>query len=226
MSSTTGDRIENDDYPTPPWAVERLIEKVWLPRGRWLEPAAGAGQLIAAVNGLRLGIDWTAIELQKKHAPQLAELTSSYDVRDFFEVSKRWLDDPGDDRDLYPFDVAITNPPYSHALEFLKACRMLAPFVCMLLRVGWLEGGASDETAERAEWLDEDMPDVHILPNRPPFSKSKKTGKWGTDSATYAWCVWRPDASPVGSVSRLALTPKEVRADWLRLQRERDDAAA
>ena len=102
---------------------------------------------------------------------------------------------------------------------------MLAPWVCLLLRVGWLEGGASDATIERGEYLDEDMPDVHILPNRPPFAKSKKTGKWGTDSATYAWCVWGPDQRTAGTVSRLALTPKEVRADWLRLQRERDAAA-
>lgn len=225
MSSTTGNRIDNDDYPTPPWVVQRLLEAVALPGGHWIEPAAGAGQIITTVNQ-RDDIKWSAVELQRRHERALQRVLPHglYEVADFLEVAPDLIHNAKQGID---FNVAITNPPYSLAFDFVERMRQMADWVIVLLRIGWLEGGASKATAARAAFLAQNFPDVYILPNRPPFAKSKTTGKWGTDSATYAWMVWPPEKRTEkqgGKVCRLAVTPKEVRRAWLDLQRERDAA--
>ena len=62
------------------------------------------------------------------------------------------------------FDVAITNPPYFFAKQFVQRCQQLAKVVVMLVRVNFF---ASEK---RHEWLSGDMPDVYMLPNRPAFA--------------------------------------------------------
>lgn len=223
MSSTTGDTHAFDSYPTPPWAIERLLERVWLPGGRIWEPCAGEGRIIAEMRKVERfeRADFWATEIQERHRPSLLRLADTVRIGDIL--------DPAVDAAVLDHgvtcDLAITNPPYSLAFEVLRRCRAIADWTALLLRVGFLEGGASDATEDRAAFLDADQPDVYIIPNRPPFARSKKTGKFGTDSATYAWMVWTPERRRVGSVSRLALTPKDVRAEWLKLQREKCPAS-
>jgi len=181
MSATkknSNKRVANDYYPTPSWCVDRLLEEVNLPYtyplrsvGRWLEPAAGDGAIIRAVNaGLGTTPTWTAIELQDRFK---TDLEASVDPSRVYIES--FLDAPLNK----DYDVIITNPPFSKALEFIKKSIKLEPeYVCMLLRLNFMGSG------ERSDFLRQYTPDIYVLPNRPSFN-----GK-GTDSIEYAWFVW------------------------------------
>jgi len=175
MSSTKKNskkRIENDYYPTPDWCIDRLLDDLVLPPGNWLEPGAGDGAVIRALNkSYKRPITWTAIELQDKFKSDLEAIVepSRVHMESYFEMSLN-----------KEYDVVITNPPFSKALEFIKKSIELEPeYVCMLLRLNFMGSG------ERSDYLREHTPDIYVIPNRPSFN-----GK-GTDSIEYAWFVWR-----------------------------------
>lgn len=176
MSSTNrgGQRTESDYYPTPAWCVHRLLEAAELPGGVWLEPAAGTGELIGAVNEIRRDIQWRAVELRDDCASTLSRVVSSSGVitiADFLQVAPE-----GDDTE---YTAIITNPPYSMAMPMLEhALDFRARFIIMLLRLNFLA------SASRAAFMQRYTPDVYVLPNRPSFSGH------GTDSIEYAWFVW------------------------------------
>lgn len=202
------ERQEQDFYETPPWAVERLLDRIgkFLPAEQWLEPGAGGGLLIETVNrwmsdhgkGLPL---WTAVEIREDiawSAPPTKVIRG-----DFLEV-----DLPRKD-----FTVAITNPPYSLAVEFIARARKLADLTIMLLRVNFL---ASEK---RHAWFRSgNLPDsMLVLPNRPQFVHGRG------DSTEYAWYIWDeggrlPDLDPI---EVLDLTPKEVRQESNKLLAKR-----
>ena len=58
-------RKDYDNYPTPAWCVRRLLERVDLPGGTWLEPAAGDGAIVRAVRAARHDVDWIAVEIRE-----------------------------------------------------------------------------------------------------------------------------------------------------------------
>lgn len=215
MSSTTGNVHDFESYPTPPWAIERLLERVWLPFDSYLEPCAGDGNIIRAIakHTRSVARDPVAIEIQPQFAERLSAITDRVIIGDCLEELPRFAD--------RSFPLAITNTPFSLAFPILKELRRVADWVVLLLRVGFFEGGASPATEEKAAFLDEDFPDLYILPHRPPFSVSKTTGKPGQDSSTYCWAVWTPEKRREGKVTRLAVTPREVRKEWANLLRER-----
>lgn len=172
MSRTTLARHEKrvDFYPTPAWCVRRLLEAVELPGGIWLEPAVGERAIVDAVASVRSDVRWWTIDVRPEVHPDLvADFTAPLFDRDIDDIT------PGG----IGFDVAITNPPFSQAAEFVRAARRRARVVVMLLRLGWLA------SRERHGLLFGDEPDVYVLPDRPSF-----TGE-GADSADYAWMVWR-----------------------------------
>jgi len=79
------------------------------------------------------------------------------------------------------WDWCITNPPYRYAQEFIEKAMSVADEVVMLLRLGFLAG------QKRKDWWQVNRPKVvYVLSKRPSF-----TGR-GTDSADYAWVLWRP----------------------------------
>jgi hypothetical protein len=165
-------RDVSDVYETPGWCVRRLLEHVELPGGYWLEPSAGSGAIIRAVNEVRQDISWTAVEMRPECLVPLRTLNLASVLIDSFTVPWRPL---GGCR----FDVVIGNPPYKAALRFVQQSLELASVVVMLLRLNWL---ASEE---RAAWMREHTPSVYVLPNRPSF-----TGGSG-DATEYAWMLWR-----------------------------------
>jgi len=70
VSSTNrgnGKRSATDFYPTPPWCVHRLLDRLALPGGRWFEPRAGQGAIISAVNGARTDVTWSSSKLDRTH---------------------------------------------------------------------------------------------------------------------------------------------------------------
>lgn len=192
MSSTNrgGQRIENDVYSTPAWCVHRLLEALPLPAGQWgqwLEPAAGEGAIIQAVNEIRLvpPPDWMAIEI-REGAGAGALVPRCRMGQDFLT----W-------KPAGRFAVAITNPPYSLAQEFIGHAMLMAETVVMLLRLDFLG------SERRAPFLQVQEPSVYVLPNRPSFVGGK------TDSCEYAWFVF--GALARGEIRVLATTPREVR---------------
>jgi len=178
-----------DFYPTPSWCVARLLDVLPLPGGAWLEPSAGDGAIIRAVNARRADVDWIAIEARPECEAPLRAAGADTFIADFLGPEVGW---PGRTRF---FDVAILNPPFTHAQAFIDRCKALGSYVVALERLNFLEG------EERCDWLRADAPDVYVLPNRPSF-----TGE-GTDSIAYAWFVWTPERSrAAGTLRVLPLT--------------------
>lgn len=177
-----------DFFATPSWCVDRLLESADLPAGKWLEPAAGDGAIVHAVNARGASdIDWQLCELRPECRPQLEGL-GRVTVGDFLSANY--------ERDS--FDVVITNPPFSLAEKFIRKALLCAPYVAMLLRLNFLG------SAERHLLFWKHMPDVYVLPNRPSF-----TGR-GTDSTEYCWMVWQPSIRPA-QIKVLNLTSREER---------------
>jgi 16S rRNA G966 N2-methylase RsmD len=195
MSSTKrgGVRNRHDTYPTPSWAVRRIIEALTPRGGRWLEPCAGNGAIIRAIGALPRGpvMSWTAVEIRKQPISLIKKsLSSSHDVvvcGDFL------ADSPHPD---WPkqFDMAITNPPFSLAMPFIEKCRTISRHTVMLLRLNFL---ASEE---RSAFMQATRPDVYVLPNRPSFVRNGKV-----DSIEYAWYHWHENST--GIVRILPVTP-------------------
>jgi hypothetical protein len=191
-----------DYYPTPGWCVTRLLEKVNLPTENmeWLEPCVGNCAIVDSVNEFynsrqRPTPTWHAVEIQERFREDILERDIDFIIGDFFTIPKEMLGNP---------DVIITNPPFNHALEFIKSSLELQPqYVCMLLRLNFLGSG------ERSSFLRENMPDIYVLPNRPSFSGG------GTDSIEYAWFVWSKEnnygLNQSGKTCILESTSKEER---------------
>lgn len=191
MSSTNrgAERRPDDFYSTPAWAVHRLLEACPLPAGRWLEPCAGTGAIMHAVDAVRLDVEWSAVELREEERPKLLATTPRVRIGDYLAES------PG-----LRFDVLLTNPPFSLMVEFLERALCDAAYVVMLGRLAFLE------TAQRAPLFHAAQPDVYVLPDRPSFTNGP------TDSCAYAWFVWPPDRlRSTGTVRVLAPTPLHVR---------------
>lgn len=191
MSATNrgGHRSPADFYATPAWCVERLLEAVELPGGKWLEPAAGDGAIVRAAG--RDDVSWDLWELRDSERPALKRSAPRASVRigDFLAAAREG--DLGEAR----YDVAITNPPFRLAQEFIDACLGCADTVVMLLRLNYL--------ASKARWgfMSTHTPDVYVLPNRPSFTGG------GTDSIEYAWFVWGREPRSEGRVKVLGLRP-------------------
>jgi hypothetical protein len=91
------------------------------------------------------------------------------------------------------FSVAITNPPFRLAQDFIDACLTCSDTVVMLLRLNYL--------ASKSRWafMSQHTPDVYVLPSRPSFTGG------GTDSIEYAWFVWGQERRTQGTVKVLGL---------------------
>jgi hypothetical protein len=186
VSSTKRGRERNraDNYPTPAWCVKRLVEAVRLPAGDWLEPCAGDGAIIDAIN--IPGVKWDALEIRKIPVRRLEQ---NPNVAAVHCNALEFLQD-----ETLHYSVAISNPPFSLAQQFIDICLQRANHVVMLLRLNYLS------SEKRHEFMTHTRPDVYVLPNRPSF-----VGGGKTDSIEYAWFHWHPDAK--GKLRILSLTP-------------------
>ncbi len=188
MSSTNRgrDRNRSDWYPTPPWCVDALLGAISsrLPSGRWLEPCAGDGSIIRAVQRWRPELKWYAHELRREHGPELAQLDAvrGLVLGDFRHASH-----------AQGYAVGLTNPPFKLAEVFARRMRQITDHTILLLRLNFLGGEA------RNAWLRATRPDLYVLPERPQ-----------TDSVEYAWFHWHAKSSGVYTV--LPTTPVERRS--------------
>ena len=173
---------EGEFFPTPREVVYALLESplVDLPGGRWIEPCAGTGRIISAVNEMRDDVSWTICELNKMFKPNLQKVMGLNDdllgFGDF--VHRRWD---------YPMaDVLIMNPPFTLTMQFVLAAMKRARTVVLFQRQAWFG------SKQRSPWLCKHSPDRHQLGWRPSFRPDGKV-----DNCDYNWYVW-PEGSDAG----------------------------
>ncbi|UXN70923.1 hypothetical protein N8A98_06970 [Devosia neptuniae] len=168
----------DDFYPTPPEAVASLlaIERKWLPGGIVWEPACGDGAIVLPLRaaGFRVRAD----DLVDRGCPDSC-------VADFLKQ-----------KETPPHITSvITNPPFRLAREFVDTALEHAPYVAMLLRLAFLEGGA------RKPWFQSgSLARVHVSSRRlPMMHRAGWTGPKAGSAVCHAWFVWdkrhegRPD---------------------------------
>lgn len=236
MSSTRNSETYISTWETPRWATRRLLEAVNLQPGWWLEPGAGNGRIISAMEEDRPGAyNFIAVELRAECRAALAQqpnVKQLYCGADFLEWNARdaWAKIKGQCTEPHGsyFTGAILNPAFPVTLATVQKCLTICSEVHLLQRLNWLGGGENDG---KNEFLNNFMPDVSVLPNRvqfllngefpryPPGSvdgkgRSIAGHKMPGDSIEYAWYSW--GAKPLrfkaeGSIRALGLTSLEER---------------
>lgn len=174
MSSTNrgGKRSEADFYATPGWVTRAILPHVPIDGLVLCGDGAMMHELVLAGAGRVVGVE---IDAGRAHTAA-ARVSAVVHHADFLSapVALRFG----------PWDLIITNPPFSLAQRFVE--RALADVrvggtVAMLLRLAFLERQA------RAPFHRAHPSDVYVLPKRPSFSADG-----ATDSSAYAWFVWGP----------------------------------
>ena len=192
----TTNRREHDFYQTPPWCVDGILAELFPAPpagsealahvGHWVDPCAGNGALIRAVDAWaarcehqKIAILWQACEVAERHTRELQASLGRDSLGMRIGDTLQWLD-PDIHYQRARFDVCFMNPPFKDAQAFCQWGIEHAQTTIALLRLGFLE------TSKRNPWLRANMPAaVYVLPNRPSFTGT------GTDGTAYAWFVWR-----------------------------------
>lgn len=166
-------RAERDFYATDPKAIDILIDEckdIELHDDIW-EPACGMGHLSERLKQHGKRVISTDI-VNRGYAGQHREV-------DFLNCEDRLRTD------------IVTNPPYSHALEFVKAAlEKVLPghYVCMFLKIQFLEG------KKRKAFLKENPPKyVYVLSSRINCAENgdfEAIKNKGGGCLCYAWFVW------------------------------------
>lgn len=192
----------------------------------WLEPAAGDGAIVRAVNEFRAArklspIVWTLCEIRELVRPDLEALSDDVRILDFTKADeekirrlngRKILVEPGESMPRPKYDATIFNPPFILTMEFLRICWALSDQVAMLQRQNFI--GSED----RNEELRANMPDQYMIPDRVDFA-----GDGQGDAIGHSWWTWGPH-EPVarGELILLPCTPLEERkADRPRISLKR-----
>ena len=183
-----------DDYPTPGPVVDAFLDRIdWFRVRSFLEPCAGDGAILHRAD-CRISYPAKVIrscEIRSGTDYLDARMTASEAQASYALMGA-------------PFDLAITNPPFNLASQFLEKLLREAVTVCLLLRASWPAGprAASLRLAPPTH--------VYYLEQRPAFvatcqskacdasaplgtatcpecgSKMRDT----TDMHEYAWFCW------------------------------------
>lgn len=202
----TADQLggSHEVYPTPEWCVHRLLDEVELPVGIWLEPACGDGAIVRAAEAHSeryRGVRWWLCDVREDALNAAVEAASLLTYQewcgDFTSVAEDRV------RHLRGVaSVAITNPPFSLAQDFIVQTRRMVPLVYMLLPLPFFG------SAGREAFFREHAPTaIYQLPDRPVFAGT------GSNSVEYGWWCWNDHAPKIGFtlLKRLGTTPKGVR---------------
>ena len=180
MSATnrSNKRHKDDAYSTPKWLTRALMGRLNLSKdARILEPACGTGSIVEVLREQ----DYRNVWIGEKNLVKLVRCSRRYgcpvasysDYLAFDESNLGW-------------DLIVTNPPYTLALEFIQKSFKLSSslwadhaLIAMLLRVNFVGSG------ERAEFHNEHPSELLVTPRRPSFTYDGKT-----DATEYAWFVW------------------------------------
>lgn len=162
------EREENDFYATHPMAIPPLLDVLgWEKGGKFIfEPSCGQGHLSQM------------LDLYGHNVISTDLIDRGYGIGgiDFLKPTPF---------DGYPFDAVITNPPYKHALQFVKKSIEIAPIVCHFLNIKFLE------STTRQSFFKEFPPRyVCVFSYRIPCSMNAKFSKKEASTVCYAWFIW------------------------------------
>jgi hypothetical protein len=198
------ERQDADWYPTPEWCTRRLLEVPGLPTfGTWLEPAVGDGAIMRVVRDTYPDITWHTNDIRPESLLHAGIYhTATHYTGDFLALAPCITE---------KYSCIITNPPFSLAMEFVKASLPITYSVIMLLRLGFLE------SSDRNAWIRQNMPHyIYVLPNRQGGTADGKT-----DVFTYAWFHWTPEWDH-GALKPVTESTIMVLPDTPILERKRD----
>lgn len=170
MSTNSDNREKDDFYPTPPYAVQALLENIQLPHKIW-EPACGDGAISKELEAA--GHEVISTDLVDRGYGQ-ANIDFLMEIK-------------------CPAQYIITNPPYKLANQFVTKCFDLLHAheelfgFAMLLRLAWLEG---DE--RRRTIFDVHPPaEVMVFSKRLTMIRGDHDSAWyGSGKIAFAWMLW------------------------------------
>jgi hypothetical protein len=184
-SAPKGRRRASDRYLTPDPLARFLVGLTpeLAKADRVLEPSCGDGAFLDAIRGAGL-LDLELVGVDLELGPRARR---GGEAGDWIAKVADGLERPeGPDIAGDGYDVVIGNPPYSLAEAFVRrslARVRLGGVVAFLLRLSFLESRARVPLwTASCDPLDR----VHVLAERPSFTEDGRT-----DSAAYAWFVWR-----------------------------------
>lgn len=153
--ATVAERRPADDYPTPAHVTRLILPHLMTPR-TILEPAAGEGGMMRVVEAYWPKATVYGIEIDPVRA-KLAAVPNGDALEPRFSWKWRYDDQP--------FDLIITNPPFSLAIEYVKKALESGALECaFLLRLAFLE------SKRRAAFHRANPSDIYVLPERPSFA--------------------------------------------------------
>lgn len=164
--------VRKDDlYQTPPEAVDALLSVENVPMKIW-EPACGPGAIVSVLRAS--GRDVLATDLVEYNSP----LQDRSGVDFLSPLTRKYVWEYG--------GGIVTNPPYKNAAEFVVRALEVAPYVAMLLRLGFLE------SERRRDVLDNScLARVHVFRNRlPMMHREGWTGAQASSAMAFAWFIW------------------------------------
>jgi hypothetical protein len=182
MSATNrgAQRLADDFYSTPEWATRAILREIGpLAPSRVLEPCAGTGAIVKVVREFWPSTRLEAVDIDPLRTNSLVGAGATHArCADFLSLT------PGP----RAFDLCITNPPFSLAMEVIEHSRRFARDVVMLLRLNFL--GSQD----RAAFFSAHPCDLRTLSRRPSFAASVRCV--GVKKATCSWTVTIPLDAP------------------------------
>jgi predicted RNA methylase len=189
-----------DDYPTPAWVTRAILPHLITPR-TVLEPAAGEGMMMRVLraNWTRATIDGVEIDRDRARKARNECYNVTIDCGNALDIS--WDKPVPESRTAgcVPYDLIITNPPFSHAMPFVeKALASGAQQCAFLLRLAFLESKA------RAAFHRANPSDIYVLPERPSFV-------WAFSCSGCDWAELLPCGTEVRHCPRDEACPGKVR---------------
>lgn len=169
-------RIANDFYPTPPSAVEALLQRETFHSSVW-EPACGTGNISRVLLAHKYNVFSTDL------------IDYGYgSIQDFLTSNIENIASPelcsGLTADTVGYDI-LTNPPFNLALEFILQAKKLANNkIALLLKTQFLEG-----TKRYEMFQDKTFP----LKCMYRFSKRLTFNRKSGGMLAFAWFVWERD---------------------------------
>lgn len=160
------DRAESDYYATSPKAVEILLEYERFYQNIW-EPAVGGGHIAEVLKDRGYTVRCSDI---------VDRGYGGTEMLDFLSVSEPWEGD------------IITNPPYSHAKEFVEKSLELIPpgyKVAMFLKLTFLEGSGRKPMFKNTppRW-------IYVFSSRIGCARNGNEEDFKGGAVAYAWYVW------------------------------------
>lgn len=162
-ATNRGDARHPDDfYATPEWCTRAVLPEL-APFHTMIEPGCGNGAIARVVKQFHpdariFGVDVNEDRLSQARPYLVTGWSRHGSFLDWYPWSER-------------FDIAIGNPPYDLAMDFIRHALTMTNRVCFLLRVNFLA------SKERASFHRTHPSHLHILPKRPSFARSVKCEK-------------------------------------------------